>query len=121
MLDFDVNDKNQIFVANLAAFRTSIFDFDGNILATFGKRGKTINDFHGCCNPVNVASLPNGAVITVEKDPTRVKIYDKSGAKKIDGIEELVKGCAYIPMTVDKNENIYLASPEKGLVRCVAI
>ena len=62
-----------------------------------------------------------GQFITVEKDPTRIKIYNKEGAKQIEGIEELVNGCAYIPMTVDNKENIYLTSPEKGLVRCVSI
>ncbi|GEM_PF-826684 len=119
MLDFDLNHKNQVVVANLAAFRTQIYDFKGNLQATFGKRGKTLNDFHGCCNPVSVASLKSGALVTVEKDPTRIKIFSKEGAKKIEGIDELVKGCTYIPMTVDRNENIYLASPEKGLVRCI--
>ncbi|NOU62080.1 DUF4369 domain-containing protein [Marinifilum caeruleilacunae] len=121
MLDFDINNKQQVVVANLASFRTHIYDFKGKLQATFGQRGKTLDDFHGCCNPVNVASLSNGAIVTVEKDPTRIKIFSKEGAKQIEGIEELVKGCAYIPMTVDKKENIYLASPEKGLVRCVAI
>jgi hypothetical protein len=121
MMDFDLNEKNQVLVANLGAFRTHIYDFNGKLESTFGKRGATLDDFHGCCNPVNVASLSNGAVITVEKSPTRIKIYDEAGAKKIDGIEELVEGCVYIPMTVDNKQNIYLASPEKGLVRCISI
>jgi hypothetical protein len=58
-------------------------------------------------------------LVTVEKDPTSVKIFSKDGVKQIEGIQELVKGCSYIPMIVDNNDNLYLASDKKGLVKCV--
>ncbi|MCT4647544.1 MAG: hypothetical protein N4A74_21330 [Carboxylicivirga sp.] len=121
ILDFSVNDKNEVLVANLGAFRVQAYNLKGEQLLAFGKRGKGVSDFHGCCNPVSVAYLSNGAIVTVEKDPTRVKIYSKDGAKQIEGIEELVKGCSYIPMIVDSKDNLYLASPSKGMVKCVAI
>ena len=121
ILDFSINDKNEILVANLGAFRVQSYDITGKELLVFGQRGKTINDFHGCCNPVSVAYLSNGAIVTVEKDPTRIKVYSKNGAKKIQGIEELVKGCEYIPMIVDSKDNLYLASQEKGIVKCIAM
>ena len=121
ILDFSVNDKNEVLVANLGAFRVQAYDLKGEQLLAFGKRGKDVSDFHGCCNPVSVAYLSNGAIVTVEKDPTRVKIYSKDGAKQIEGIEEMVKGCSYIPMIVDSKDNLYMASPSKGMVKCVAI
>jgi outer membrane protein assembly factor BamB len=121
MLDFALNGQNQLIVANLGAFRVQCVDMKGKKLMTFGNRGKSIDEFHGCCNPVSVASLNNGAIVTVEKDPTRVKIFSKDGAKQIQGIDELVKGCSYIPMTVDSKDNLYLASSEKGIMKCVAI
>ena len=120
ILDFSINKNNQLLVANLGAFRVQSFDLTGKSLMEFGKRGKELEDFHGCCNPVSVASLNNGALVTVEKDPTRVKVYSKEGAKQIEGIQELVKGCSYIPMIVDSKDNLYLASGEKGIVKCVA-
>jgi hypothetical protein len=118
ILDFGVNAKNEILVANLGAFRVQAFDYTGKIKYAFGKRGQGLNDFHGCCNPVNVTSLTSGAIVTVEKDPTRIKVYSKSGAKQIAGIQELVKGCAYIPMTSDSKNNLYLASAKSGIVKC---
>jgi len=121
ILDFSMNAKNEVLVANLGAFRVQSYDLSGKNHIAFGKRGKTADDFHGCCNPVSVAYLSNGAIVTVEKDPTRVKIYSKDGTKQIEGIQELVKGCSYIPMIVDSNDNLYLASPAKGMVKCVAI
>jgi len=121
ILDFSVNEKKEILVANLGAFRVQGFDFTGKQLLSFGQRGKSLNDFHGCCNPVSVTNLSSGAIVTVEKDPTRIKVYSKAGAKQIAGIEELVKGCSYIPMIVDSKDNLYLASGKKGMVKCVSI
>jgi hypothetical protein len=121
ILDFSINNKDQILVANLGAFRVQGYDMNGKNILAFGQRGKTLNDFHGCCNPVSVASLNSGAIVTVEKDPTRIKVYSKEGAKQIQGIQELVKGCSYIPMVVDSKDNLYLASKEKGLVKCISI
>ncbi len=121
ILDFSINDKNELLVANLGAFRVQSYDLTGKQILAFGSRGTGLNEFHGCCNPVSVAYLSNGAIVTVEKDPTRVKVYSKEGAMAIAGIDEMVKGCNYIPMTTDKKDNLYLASPNKGVVRCVAI
>ncbi len=121
ILDFSINDKNELLVANLGAFRVQSYDLTGKQILAFGSRGTGLNEFHGCCNPVSVAYLSNGAIVTVEKDPTRVKVYSKEGAMAIAGIDEMVKGCSYIPMTTDKKDNLYLASPTKGVVRCVAI
>lgn len=120
ILDFGVTPTGEILVANLGAFRVQAFDYSGTIKYAFGKRGRTINDFHGCCNPVNVAYLANGGIVTVEKDPTRIKVYTKSGASQVNGIEDLVKGCTYIPMTSDSQNNLYLASANSGIVKCIA-
>ncbi|MDE5422867.1 DUF4369 domain-containing protein [Ancylomarina sp. DW003] len=121
ILDFNVNKKKEILVANLGAFRIQGYDLSGKQLFAFGQKGRTLNDFHGCCNPVSVTSLSSGAIVTVEKDPTRIKIYSKEGAKQIAGIEELVEGCKHIPMIVDSKDNLYLASKEKGIVKCVSV
>lgn len=120
ILDFCIGENNQLLVADLGAFRVQGYKLDGDKILAFGKRGRGMDEFHGCCNPVNVGRLSNGAIVTVEKSPTRIKIYSQEGARLIDGVEELVKGCAYIPMAIDNVDNLYLASPEKGLVKCVA-
>lgn len=121
ILDFTVSSKKEILVANLGAFRVQSFDLSGKSIVAFGARGTDVNEFQGCCNPMSVAYLSNGAIVTAEKEPTRIKIYSKEGAKQIQGVEELVKGCAYIPMIVDSKDNLYLASPDKGIVKCVSI
>lgn len=122
ILDFDVDaEKGQILAANLGSFRVDGYNMDGKKIVSFGQRGRGIDDFHSCCNPVSVRRLHNGAVITVEKAPTRIKVYSREGAKFVKGIDELVEGCFHIPVMSDSKDNIYLASPNKGLVKCVVI
>jgi len=108
-----------VVVANLGAFKVQTFNSSGTVSA-WGKRGRDLSDFHGCCNPVSVAVLPNACIVTVEKDPTRIKVYDKKGkrAKVIKGVQELVKGCSHIPVAVDSKGNIYLASNKKQIIKC---
>ncbi len=121
IMDFDINSKGEFIVGNLGAFRVTGYSPEGKHKFDFGQRGQSIDDFVGCCNPVSVASLSTGAIVTVEKTPTRIKVYSKSGARLVDGVYELVKGCLHIPIAVDSKDNLYLASPEKGVVKCVAV
>ena len=119
ILDFDIDKTGQILVANLGSFRVDLYTNKGKKQVSFGQRGKGINDFSGCCNPVSIRKLNAGAIVTVEKTPTRIKIYTSKGAKVIPGMKELVKGCFHIPIMSDNKDNIYLASPEKGIVKCI--
>ena len=121
IFDFCEAPDNTVAVSNLGAFKVQRYSIDGKLLAEFGKRGRELNDFQGCCNPVSAAYLPDGRIVTVEKDPTRIKIYDAAGkqATAIEGIEELVKGCSFIPSAVDQAGNLYLAANTKGyIIKC---
>lgn len=120
ILDFSLSPDNRVLVANLGAFRVDYFNSRQEQIGAFGQRGRDAQQFHGCCNPVNVACLSDGSVLSVEKDPTRIKVYhNENEATVIEGVKELVKGCSYIPLAVDSRDNIYLASPADGVVRCI--
>lgn len=122
IFDFCAAPDNTVAVSNLGAFKVQRYDMNGKLIMEFGKRGRELDDFQGCCNPVSTAYLPGGAILTVEKDPTRIKIYDTNGqnAQQIKGVEELVKGCSFIPTAVDSQGSIYLAANTKGyIVKCV--
>ena len=124
IFDFCVEPGDSILLANLAAFKVQQYDKTGKPTWNFGKRGRKTDDFQGCCNPVSVCRLQNGAIVTAEKSPTRIKVYDAKGKKAalIQGVRELVKGCYYIPMVADKEDRVYLAAPTKGLIiRCVPV
>ena len=119
ILDICVTPENEVLVASLGAFRVEGYDLNGKYTLAFGKRGPGLNEFHGCCNPVSVGYLSSGAIVTVEKDPTRIKVYSNNKARLVEGIEELVTGCKHIPLIVDSKDNLYLASFKKGLIKCI--
>ena len=120
ILDFNVKGNTEVLVANIGAFRVQSYDLGGNKKFAFGQKGRSINDFHACCNPANVAYLSNGSIVTVEKDPVRVKVYGKEGAIQVTGLKELkVNNCTYIPLVVDSKDNLYLASTDLGLFKCI--
>ncbi|MBN2686523.1 MAG: hypothetical protein JXR40_14675 [Pontiellaceae bacterium] len=121
IFDFCEGPDNTIAVSNLGAFKLQQFSLDGKKVMEFGKRGRELDDFHGCCNPVSAAYLPSGEILTVEKEPTRLKIYSATGtnARVIEGIDNLVEDCSFIPSAVDSRGVIYLASATKNcIVRC---
>jgi hypothetical protein len=122
IFDFCVAPDNKtVAVANLGAFQVQQYDLDGKMIKAFGKRGKSLDEFHGCCNPVSAGYLADGSIVTIEKSPTRIKIYDADGqhARGIEGVEELVEGCSYIPVAIDGEGNVFLAASQKGyIVKC---
>ncbi len=114
-------EADTLIAANLGAFKVQMFKA-GEKTAEFGARGEKPEEFRGCCNPVNVGLLADGSIVTVEKDPTRVKIFDKDHktCTKVTGLTELVQGCSTIPIAVDSKGSLYLASDtKKCVVKCV--
>jgi hypothetical protein len=114
-------EADTLVAANLGAFKVQTFKA-GEKTTEFGARGEKPEEFRGCCNPVNVATLTDGSIITVEKSPTRVKIFakDNQTCAKVTGLTELVEGCSTIPIAVDGKGSIYLASDtKKCVVKCV--
>lgn len=66
-------------IVNPAAHRIEAHTFDGHLELHWGKASLAIEGFGGCCNPANIAILPDGRVVTAEKGLPRVKVYDAEG------------------------------------------
>ena len=62
-------------VVNPGAHRIEAYTLDGDLEAFWGSSGKGIEGFCGCCNPTNIALLPDGRFVTSEKGIPRVKVY----------------------------------------------
>ncbi len=63
--------------------RIEAYTFDGHLELSWGKRGMGIEAFCGCCNPSNIAILPDGRVVTAEKGIPRVKVYSADGRVRV--------------------------------------
>ncbi len=118
VLDISISAKGEILIGNLGSFRIEIFNMNGKRLGAYGERGKELKDFHGCCNPVNLASLKSGAIVTVEKFPTRIKLFCENEVLELPESEEL-KSCKYMPFISDSDNNLYVGAGGKGLVKYV--
>lgn len=66
-------------VVNPGAHRIEAFTLDGDQELFWGRQGEAIDRFCGCCNPTNLAILPDGRVVTSEKGIPRVKVYSADG------------------------------------------
>lgn len=115
-------DGKSMVVANLGAFKVQSY-IGGRKTHEFGARGEKADEFRGCCNPVNVGDLGEDILVTVEKEPTRVRVCGRNGknSKEIDGLGELVTGCTTIPIAVQGKDTFYLASSgRRCIVKCVS-
>lgn len=72
-------DEDTLYVANAGRHRVETFTFDGMHTGSWGRRSRSVEGFSGCCNPVGLALLPDGRVVTAERGLSRVKVYDSSG------------------------------------------
>jgi hypothetical protein len=67
-------------VVNPGRLRIEAYTLDGDIEFWWGSPSAAIEDFCGCCNPVNIAVLPDGSFVTCEKGLVRIKIYNSGGS-----------------------------------------
>jgi hypothetical protein len=77
---FDVSfADNQIWLVNSGRHSVENYTEDGDLRSYWGISSMKVEGFCGCCNPSNIAILPNGYFVTSEKGIPRVKIYDSAG------------------------------------------
>ncbi|MCX6967318.1 MAG: hypothetical protein NTZ46_05965 [Verrucomicrobia bacterium] len=66
-------------VNNPGRHRVEAYTLNGDFEGAWGKASGAVDGFCGCCNPIRVAPLPDGRLITCEKGLPRVKIYSAAG------------------------------------------
>ncbi len=117
--DFCINNKNEIVIANPWQQRVQIYSADGKLKTAFGQPGGALDDFPLNGNPLNIACLSTGAVVTSETNFPRIKIYSNEGAREVKGIGHLIEDGKNFPLISDHHDNIYLAVYGKGIFRCI--
>jgi hypothetical protein len=78
-LDVELHRDGLLRVNNPGRHRVEIYTRDGEFELAWGKASAAIDGFCGCCNPINLALLPDGRYLTCEKGLPRVKIYNIHG------------------------------------------
>jgi sugar lactone lactonase YvrE len=91
-LDVIIHPDGLLRVNNPGRHQVESYTLDGDMEAAWGKPGAATEAFCGCCNPIALAALADGRIVTCEKGIPRVKIYSASG-----GFESVVAGAESFP------------------------
>ena len=70
-----------LYIANPGRHRVDVFTQDGVYRPdlSWGEPSGSLSGFAGCCNPIDLAVLDDGRILTVEKGISRVKVYRTDG------------------------------------------
>ena len=112
-LDMAIDAKGIVHATDTGRHQVTSWNFDGVPLAHFGKFGLSRpEDFVGCCNPVNIALMPDGKIVTAEKVAARVKVFDPEGNLiSLIGSEHFDPKCVHLYLAVDSRKRILVADP----------
>lgn len=78
-LDVIVHPDGLLRVNNPGRHRFEAYTVGGDFEAAWGKPTAAIGGFCGCCNPIGLAVLADGRMVTCEKGLPRVKVYRADG------------------------------------------
>lgn len=78
-LDVRLHPDGLLRVNNPGRHRVEAYTTGGDLELVWGQPSAGIAGFCGCCNPISLASLPDGRTVTCEKGLPRVKIYAADG------------------------------------------
>jgi hypothetical protein len=77
--DLAAGSDGLVYVVNPRLLHVEGFTRKGEYETAWGKGSSSVADFFGCCNPAQLAVLPDGSFVTAEKGMARVKIYSADG------------------------------------------
>jgi len=110
---------DRLVVANPGRHRLELYTFDGAPLGAFGAYGTSTERFCGCCNPINIAPLSGGRVVTAEKAIARVKVLAADGklVSMVAGPSWFEPGTEGLDVATDAAGIVYVLDPVSMKVR----
>ena len=110
---------DRLVVANPGRHRIELYTFDGAPLGAFGAYGTAPDRFCGCCNPINVAPLSHGRIVTAEKSIARVKVLAADGSLEsvVAGPDWFEPGSEGIDVATDEDGAVFVLDPASRTVR----
>mgnify|MGYP000997161451 CR=1 FL=1 len=74
-LDVARTPSGELWTTNPGRHGIEYYRDNGEMVTSWYRPGMGWDGFCGCCNPVHIAFLSNGSIVTAEKGLTRVKVY----------------------------------------------
>lgn len=107
------------WIVNPGELRVELWTADGRRLRHWGRPGVEIERFCGCCNPTDIAVLPDGSIATAEKGIVRVKVHRSDGA--LDSVvaapAQFAEDAVGLDLAADADGRLYVADPARRAVR----
>jgi len=114
-----VDPDRKLWVANAGARELRRYAQDGSVEASWKRSGRRIEMFSGCCNPVDIAFRPDGAIVTSEKNILRVKVVSPEGELigVVAGPKAFDSEIKHLDVTVDVRGRVLVLDPVEKAVR----
>jgi len=114
-------------VVNPGRLRVEAWTLEGDREFVWGKGSNHTDGFAGCCNPMHIAVLPDGRIVTSEKGIARVKVYKPDGPNAQPGVLDSVvagpdelAGLDGYDVAVDSRGRVVLLDVQARTVRVFA-
>lgn len=114
-----VDAEQKLWVSNPGARELRRYGKDGALEASWDRPGREIENFCGCCNPVDIAIRADGNIVTSEKDMVRVKVVSTSGdlVSVVAGPREFDSSIQNLDIEVDSRGRVLALDPVKKVIR----
>jgi hypothetical protein len=115
-----INSFGELWVVNPGMHALENYTFDGELRGFWERTAMTLDGFSGCCNPAQMAVLPDGSFVTAEKGLVRIKIHKASGELlEVVAPPAAFEGGTQAPdLAVSPSGAIYALDYERRMIRC---
>jgi hypothetical protein len=121
--DLAVNNDGELWIVNPGRHALENYSYSGQLRGFWDRTAITIGGFSGCCNPAQMAVMPDGAFVTAEKGLVRIKIHGSSGELiSVVAPPEKFEGETEAPdLAVSPSGDIYVLDFERKMIRVFQI
>lgn len=118
---FDIASRkmDSLWVVNPGRGKIVLFDNKNKPVQSIGFPSNELEGFGGCCNPIHLALLKDGSLVTAEKGIARIKVYDVKGnmTDVVAGPAQFDSGTVIADLAIASNDEIYVLDPKRKGVR----
>lgn len=116
--DIALGREGQLWVVNPGKHELVAFNKQGTLISQWSRTSMQPEGFSGCCNPVNIAMLPDASFVTAEKGIERVKIHKPSGdySCMVAAPDNFDEGTVGIDVAANASGKVYVLDPKKNLI-----
>jgi len=106
-LDAAAQGDGSVWITDPGRHTVNLYASSGELLLSWGAYSRDLDGFSGCCNPIHLAILPNGSVVTIEKGMLWIKVFSADG---------VFQGIVATPDEFPQSNELDLAADREGRI-----